>query len=77
MHAVIVEYLGFRLVASKILLHTVHMCSGAPRFKFGLNASLIDGILNVLPYDLASHKGYEKPKKWSKYSSNHKIFCDL
>ena len=27
-----------------------------------MNASLIDGILNVLPYDLASHKGYEKPK---------------
>ena len=26
----------------------------SPRFKFELNASLIDGILNVLPFDLAS-----------------------
>ena len=49
----------------------------APRFKFGLNPPLIDGILNVLPYELVSYKGYEKPKKWSMYSSNCKIFCDL
>ena len=25
-----------------------------PLFKFGFNPSLIDGILNVLPYELAS-----------------------
>ena len=49
----------------------------APRFKFGMNPPLIDGILNVLPYELVSYKGYEKPKKWSMYSSNCKIFCDL
>ena len=34
------------------------MCYGnsafAPLFKFGFNPSLIDGILNVLPYELAS-----------------------
>ena len=36
---------------------------GAPLFKFGFNPSLIDGILNVLPYELASSTGYEKPKK--------------
>ena len=38
----------------------------SPRFKFGLNPSLIDGILNVLPYELVSWKDYEKTKKWSK-----------
>ena len=26
----------------------------SPLFKFGFNPSLIDGILNVLPYELAS-----------------------
>ena len=35
-----------------------------PLFKFGFNPSLIDGILNVLPYELASYMGYKKPKKW-------------
>ena len=45
--------------------------------KFVFNPSLINGILNVLPYELVSWKGYEKPKKWSMYSSNCKIFCDL
>ena len=49
----------------------------SPLFKFGFNPSLIDGILNVLPYELASYKGYEKPKKWWMYNSNRKIFCDL
>ena len=42
-----------------------------------MNPPLIDGILNVLPYELVSYKGYEKPKKWSMYSSDRKIFCDL
>ena len=36
----------------------------SPLFKFGYNPSLIDGILNVLPYELASYMGYEKSKKW-------------
>ena len=44
---------------------------------FGMNPPLIDGILNVLPYELVSYKGFEKPKKWSMYSSNWKIFCEL
>ena len=42
------------------LMHEV--CAGikhpvindSPLFKFGFNPSLIDGILNVLPYELAS-----------------------
>ena len=49
----------------------------SPRFKFGINPPLIDGILNALPYELVSYKGYEKAKKWSMYSSNCKIFYDL
>ena len=48
-----------------------------PRFKFGMNPPLIDGIFNVLPFELVLLKGYEKLKKWSMYSSNCKIFCDL
>ena len=35
----------------------------SPLFKFGFNPSLIDGILNVIPHELASSTGYEKPKK--------------
>ena len=49
----------------------------SPRFKFGLNPPLIDGILNLLPSELVSLNGYEKPKISSMYSSNPKIFCDL
>ena len=45
--------------------------------KFGFNPSLIDGILNVLPYELASYMGYEKPKKWQLEHADWKIFCDL
>ena len=42
-----------------------------------MNPPLIDGIFNVLPYELVSYKGYEKLKKWSMYSLDSKIFYDL
>ena len=38
-----------------------------------MNPPLIDGILNVLPYELVSYKGYEKLKKWSMYSSMNTV----
>ena len=37
----------------------------SPLLKFGFNPSLISGILNVLPYELALLNDYEKSKKWS------------
>ena len=49
----------------------------APRFKFGLNPPLIDGILNVLPYELA-HKTIMKSQKNGHGNAQiAKIFCDL
>ena len=40
----------------KVSTHTHKLSnqSSTPLFKFGFNPSLIDGILSVLPYELAS-----------------------
>ena len=42
-----------------------------------MNPPLIGGILNVLPYELVSYKGYEKLKKLSMYNLDCKMFYDL
>ena len=44
-------------------LKGTYMFRKSPLFKFVFNPSLIDGILNVIPYELASSTGYEKTKK--------------
>ena len=46
-------------------LKGTYMFRKSPLFKFVFNPSLIDGILNVLPYELATYNDYEKSKKWS------------
>ena len=40
-------------VCQKIVTQ-INIVTGTPLFKFGFNPSLIDGILNVLPYELTS-----------------------